>query len=70
MSLQSGRLMLQDALKELLTAWKQTEDQWRDVKRREFQDDHIGPLEPTVNAAIDAAEHLAKLIAKAKCDCE
>lgn len=70
MSLQSGQLMLQDALKELLTAWAQTEDEWRDVKRRQFQEDHITPLEPAVSTAHDAAEHLAKLIAKAKQDCE
>ncbi|MBT3378655.1 MAG: hypothetical protein HN742_33290 [Lentisphaerae bacterium] len=70
MSLQSGRLMLQDALKELLTSWAATEDEWRDSKRRQFRDDHVAPLEPTVNMAIDAGEHLAKLIAKAKHDCE
>jgi len=70
MNLQGNQSRLQGLSKELNRAWQETEDQWRDLKRNEFESNYMQPLFDSVENAVAAMNDLEKLLKKIRKDCE
>lgn len=70
MSLQSNRSRLAGLSKELNRAWLETQDQWRDQKRSDFEEAYMRPLFESIENAVIAMEDLDKILKKIRQDCE
>ncbi|MDF1812847.1 MAG: hypothetical protein P1V20_11555 [Verrucomicrobiales bacterium] len=70
MSLQHNRARLAGLSKELNRSWQETQDQWRDQKRAEFEIAYMRPLFDSVENAVSAMEDLDKILKKLRQDCE
>lgn len=60
---------LELALKTFRTAFGAVEPQWNDAARRDFQEMHLAPMEPTVRNMIAAINQLAAVVAAAERHC-
>jgi hypothetical protein len=63
----SGRL--QQAARALRDRWLITEATWSDVVRRRFEERHLAPLEPAVDAAVIGMQRLADVLDQVRRDC-
>ncbi len=54
------------AWKQLLLCWQQTEQQWHDPVRREFEQRYWTPLEEQTRGVAKAAEQVAQTLAQAQ----
>jgi hypothetical protein len=70
MNLGSDGKIIAASTKELLRKWGATRESWRDARAEEFERRHIRELEATVERAMPVFEHLEKLVARIKQDCE
>ena len=70
MSLQSNRSRLAGLSKELNRSWQETQDQWRDQKRTEFDEVYMRPLFDSIENAVNAMDDLDKILKKIRKDCE
>lgn len=70
MSAHAGRTRLQGAHKDLRLRWEKARSDWDDPVSREFQEQHIEPLQRHVKNAVDAIDRIAELLARARRDCE
>ena len=70
MSLQSNRSRLAGLSKELSRSWQETQDQWRDQKRNDFDETYMRPLFESIENAVTAMEDLDKILKKIRQDCE
>jgi hypothetical protein len=68
MSAQSGRL--QYALKKLRDQWDIAQDTWDDPVSRDFEKNHIIPLEQTAKNAIVGMEKLTEVFGKIRSQCK
>jgi len=68
MSAQSGRL--QHALKKLRDQWDIAQDTWADSVARDFEKNHIIPLEQTAKNAIVGMEKLTEVLGKIRSQCK
>lgn len=50
---------IRDALKKLRRQWEETKEVWDDVTRREFEENHLVPLERKCLQALEAISRLA-----------
>ncbi len=67
MSAQSGRL--QHALKHLREKWDIAQDTWNDPASRDFEKNHLVPLEQTTKNAIIGMEKLTEVLGKLRAQC-
>ena len=67
MSAQSGRL--QHALKNLREKWDIATETWDDPVSRDFEKNHIIPMEQTAKHAIIGMEEIAEVIARIRAQC-
>jgi hypothetical protein len=67
--LYTGASKLRDALKHLRAHWQQTEPYWRDSVRQHFEETFIDVVEPQTRGVIEAAGHLAEVLARAQHEC-
>lgn len=70
MSLSSGRFQLSNAFKTLRHEWDSTENFWRDVVRKDFEETHWEPLAVRMNSVLTAMDRLDQALAKMKQECE
>ena len=70
MSLQHNRSRITGLSKELNRSWQETQDQWRDQKRVDFDEAYMRPLFDSVENAVTAMEDLDKILKKIRKDCE
>ena len=70
MSLQGNRSRLSGLSKELSRSWQETQDFWRDQKRKDFDETYMRPLFDTIENAVVAMEDLDKILKKIRQDCE
>jgi hypothetical protein len=63
----SGRL--QQAARALREHWRITEATWGDAVRRRFEERHLAPLEPAVDAAVIGMQKLADVLDQVRRDC-
>jgi hypothetical protein len=68
MSAQSGRLT--HALKKLREQWEIAQETWTDSTARDFEKNHIIPLEQTTKNAITGMEKLTEALAKVRSQCK
>ncbi len=60
---------LQYAYKVLRQRWDDTEEVWRDVVRKRFDEQHIEPIEPTVLNTLKAINRLSSVLERAREEC-
>lgn len=70
MSLNTGSGNLSHALKTLRVHWGSTEMEWRDDVRRDFEENHLKPIEQELLAAVGAIGTLDQVLIKALQECE
>lgn len=68
-NLQAASGRLQDALEQLLLAWEQTSDQWRDENSRHIEDDILAPLAQAVSGSIPFIGQLSQALQQAAREC-
>jgi hypothetical protein len=68
MSAQSGRL--QHALKHLWEQWDIAQETWTDANARDFEKNHIVPLEQHAKHAIIGMEKLSETLGKIRAQCK
>jgi len=67
--LTTGTGKLRHALRTLEEVRLETEEHWKDANGRNFFENHMNPLEPKCNAAINSVNHLAQVFAKIEQAC-
>jgi hypothetical protein len=68
--LSSGAAKLELAVKSLRVTLSAVEEQWTDKAHREFHEEHLAPIEPTVRKMFDEIGRIAEAIAAAERDCQ
>lgn len=69
MSLNPVVRQLQQSMKDLIVEWQSVKGQWRDSASRDFEKQHLEPLEPASRAALTALSQMDEVIGRAKRDC-
>jgi hypothetical protein len=64
-----GSTKLTYAIKNLRKHWELARVHWQDQVAKDFESNHLGPLETRVNAVIRGMDKLAEVTAKVKRDC-
>ena len=67
--LSAGAAKLELAIKSLRTTLSAVEAQWNDETHRQFRENHLAPIEPSVRNMFDAISRMAEVIAAAERDC-
>jgi hypothetical protein len=65
----AGANRLKHAINALQEHWLITEASWSDSVRRRFEERHLQPLDPAVQAALDGMQKLAEVLEKVRRDC-
>ncbi len=65
----AGSNRLKHAIKTLQDQWRITEATWNDSVRRRFEERHLAPLDPAVDAALIGMQKLAELLDRVRRDC-
>ena len=65
----SGANRLNHAMKTLRAKWDDIEPLWRDNVRREFETQHLEPLERQVASTMRAMHDLSEVIHRARREC-
>ena len=56
-------------MKTLLERWDATRDQWDDKVARDFEKNHLLPLEQQVEHALRGMDKLGEILTKVRSDC-
>jgi hypothetical protein len=64
-----GSTKLTYAIKNLRKHWENAKVHWQDQVAKDFESNHLWPLETRVNAVIRGMDKLAEISAKVKKDC-
>jgi hypothetical protein len=67
--LSTGAAKLELAIKSLRVTLSAVENQWNDQTHRQFHEEHLAPIEPTVRKMSDEIARMAEAIAAAERDC-
>jgi hypothetical protein len=51
------------------TTFASVEKEWTDAARRDFEENHVAPIEPNVKKMVDAIARLATVLANADHQC-
>ena len=70
MGVYEGRGQLNKALKDLLNRWIETKSSWDDIRRRQFEETYLIPLEADVRNAVSAMDHMAAILSQIRRDCQ
>jgi len=65
----AGSARLKHALKNLSEHWDATREQWADAVARDFEKNHLAPLEQQVNNALRGMDKLSEVLSKVRQDC-
>ncbi|HZZ27203.1 MAG TPA: hypothetical protein VFE46_04280 [Pirellulales bacterium] len=68
--LTSGAAKIAAAHKSLRLNWEATKEHWHDENRVRFEEKFLDPLEPQLQAALDAIGALAEVLGRAERECE
>ena len=64
-----SRTKLRFAAERLWLRWEDTRSEWNDAASRDFERDHLLPLEPKLAAALRAMSLLAETMQRAEQEC-
>ncbi len=65
----AGASRLKQTIRALQDQWCITEATWSDVVRRRFENRHLDPLDPAVDAAVIGIQKLAEVLGQLRNDC-
>jgi hypothetical protein len=65
----AGSAMLNHALKTLRERWDDTRGYWSDQPARDFEKNHLAPLETQSDNAIRGMEKLSEVLSRLRHDC-
>ena len=65
----SGAARLQHALKTLMENWDVTREMWADGVARDFEKNHLTPLEHQVKTALQGMGEISEVMSKVRRDC-
>jgi hypothetical protein len=65
----AGSTRLHQTIRALREQWLVTEATWGDSVRQRFEERHLAPLEPAVDAAINGMQKIAEVLDKVRRDC-
>jgi hypothetical protein len=65
----AGSARLNFSVKTLREQWDAAKEQWSDQVSRDFEKNHLAPLEHQSTAAIRAMEKMSDIISKIRHDC-
>jgi len=68
-NLTTGRGRLNMGLKDLRLRWDQTQTEWNDAARRDFEENHYAPLEPLIQATLRGMDRLSAVLHQMQRDC-
>lgn len=69
MNLHDHKAKLRYAAQKLMLRWDETKSQWNDAVARDFQQQHLEPLEQPLGGALRAMELLSEVLSRAEQDC-
>jgi hypothetical protein len=69
MALTAAEGKLSMAVRTLLQRWDATKAQWHDSVSRDFEENHLAPLEKQITVTLRAIERLAHDLQKARQEC-
>ncbi len=69
MSMNDTRLQLSGAHKDLLTAWMQVKESWRDEVSHAFYERSIEPIDRALHNAANALEAMDEIIRRIRSEC-
>jgi hypothetical protein len=64
-----GSARLKSALKTLRERWDDTREQWADSVARDFEKDHLIPLDQQVNTSLRGMAKISEVLSKVKQEC-
>jgi len=70
MNLSGNKGRLTGLTRELMFAWDDTKNHWRDAKSEEFERKYVQELSAHVNRATLVLEQLEELLKRVRSDCE
>jgi hypothetical protein len=65
----AGSNRLKQGLRALKDQWLITEATWSDTVRTRFEERHLAPLDPAVDAAIGGMQKIAEVLDQVRRDC-
>ncbi|MDZ4656169.1 MAG: hypothetical protein SH868_01185 [Bythopirellula sp.] len=68
--LDTSAAQLRCALQDLQRAWQVTNESWDDGVSRQFAEQHLDPLAPVSQTAIDAVGRMRELVSRIQRECE
>jgi hypothetical protein len=69
MNLHDGKSKLTDASARLRAHWADTQSEWHDAVSRDFEENHLAPLEPKINSVLRAVERMQELLSRVEQEC-
>jgi hypothetical protein len=66
----AGAGRLQDSVKSIKLRWEETKDVWNDVRRAEFDETYMEPIEPQVRMTLEKLRKLATVFHQACQECK
>ena len=69
MSMTSARLRIHGEFRDLMIAWRRTNERWRDPVSRAFEKNRLEPIELRIRSTVGAMEKIESMIAQARREC-
>ncbi len=69
MSLAVSSTQLNDAMDALRFRWTETTPRWRDVVRKDFEENYWEPLLPQVDSALKAVDYMMQVLSRMRQEC-
>lgn len=70
MGLYEGRGNLNKGFKDLMLRWQTARGDWSDDVARQFEENHLKPVEEALKLAIAAMDHMSQVVSKIDRDCK
>lgn len=70
MNLHDHKAKLRFAAQKLQLRWDETKTDWNDAVSRDFEREHLAPLELPLSSALRAIEVLSEVLGRAAHDCQ
>jgi hypothetical protein len=67
-NLTSGAAKIREAIDQLESAWKDSQQYWNDANSRHLADDYLIPMTPKIKAALDAVSRMDEVLLRMKID--
>ena len=69
MRLTTGRAKIKQSNEQLALKWDELRDGWADEAARAFEEQHLDPIGPDVQAALRAIDRLSAILSQMESDC-